>query len=137
MKVLLYLSAVVMVSPALAKERMSVGASLWSLFDSQNFKAVHISYELNELYNLYHLRPTFLAIIGEQGYNHISVGLSREFAINSHFAWGMGSQVGIINKTDTLGHKLEFYSRIYPSYKLDSVNSIVAELVRINMMPIG
>lgn len=117
--------------------RVSAGIALWEFFNDQDIHALHLSYEFAPLDNLYEARPTLMLINAEGGYHHISFGLSKEFNMADSFYWGVGSQVGFIDSSRLLGHKVEFYSRVYMGYRLSARDAITVEVGHISNAGLG
>lgn len=122
---------------AFSSAKFSVGTGLWAFFDEQDMTALHLVYEYPDDPNLFHLRPTFLAVKMEEGHSYYALGLTKRLDINDTFSWGVGSNVGFLDESHELGHKLEFYTRAFIEYKLTEQSSIELEIGHISNAGFG
>lgn len=100
--------------------RLGVGAGVWGVFDDADVLAIHIDYELPKLESFYGLQPVFSVFKAEQGYNYYGSGFIKTFQLDTDLYWGVGSQFGIVDRPRDLGHKVEFYSRIFLENKISN-----------------
>ena len=117
--------------------RASAGIAVWEALNDQDIQAAHFSYEFSPMEDFYSARPTLMMIYAEGGNIHISAGLTKEMAINEDFSWGFGSQIGFMDDDRVLGHKIEFYSRIYGSYHISNITSASIEFGHISNSRLG
>ncbi|ALU44909.1 acyloxyacyl hydrolase [Pseudoalteromonas rubra] len=117
--------------------RLGIGAGVWGVFDDADVHAVHIDYELPKLKGFYGLQPIFSVFKAEQGYNYYGSGFTMTFQLDSELYWGVGSQLGIVDRPRGLGHKVEFYSRIFLENKISNDWLIRFELGHISNAGLG
>lgn len=117
--------------------KLSVGAGLWGLFDDQDIQAAHLSFELKPQERIYNLSPSFTLIHAEGGDNYFALGLNKRLTLGEHFEWGVGTNIGLLNHSEQLGHKLEFYTKAFVGYKLSAHSSIELEIGHISNAGFG
>lgn len=137
MKFKLMLLPLLFLSFSALSDRITVGAAVWSLFDNQDLKAAHLVMEFDEIASLYEVRPTFLTVLPEGDNIYVALGLTKRMKINDKFGWGIGSNIGFIDQSKNLGHKIEFYSRIFATYELSHQAALELELGHISNAGFG
>lgn len=120
-----------------SSDRISAGAAVWSLFDNQDLKAAHLVMEFDEITHLYGVRPTLLTVLPEGDNIYVALGLTKRISINDKWGWGFGSNIGFIDQSKDLGHKVEFYSRIFATYELPNRAALELELGHISNAGFG
>jgi len=121
----------------LSSTKLSLGAAVWDFFDNQDVHGVHISLEFPKQSELYDFNPTFLMIRVEEGHSYLALGLNKTLSINEDFNWGFGSHIGLLDTSEELGHKVEFYSKIFVEYQLSHHSAIALETGHISNAGFG
>lgn len=122
---------------ALSTAKLSIGTGLWAFFDEQDATALHLVYEYPDDPLLLDFRPTFLAVKMEEGHSYYAVGLTKRIPINNDFTLGIGSNVGFLDESHELGHKMEFYTRGFIEFKLSESSSLELEIGHISNAGFG
>ena len=120
-----------------AAERITIGAGVWALFDNQDISALHLSYESQGVAELYDIQPGLLWISAEGGESYFAFGVTKRFEISDHFNWGIGSNIGFMDHSDVLGHKIEFYTRLLFEYEVSERSVVSLEVGHISNAGFG
>lgn len=122
---------------ALSTAKLSIGTGLWAFFDEQDATALHLVYEYPDDPLLFNFRPTLLVVKAEEGQSYYGFGVTKRIPINKDFSWGIGSNVGFLDESQQLGHKMEFYTRGFIEYKLSESSSLELEIGHISNAGFG
>ncbi|GGA81936.1 hypothetical protein GCM10011369_24890 [Neiella marina] len=98
------------------QNRFAFGGGVWEALDNMDIYYIQSAYEFAEYDPLWGIRPTVLGMLSEDGEYYLAGGWLKEFELSERWAWGFGNVVGYHSDRDTLGHHLEFYSRIFVNY---------------------